>query len=613
MKRSSDCLREYTGPNPFHESQARAGSAAKILSEFFPTSAFWSLFNNQHEILLGTRGSGKTFLLRMMSYTLLRDFVDDRARSIVKDKSFICFYIPLHLEFLASLAGQECAEEDKLEYFQFAFNCAAAKALLTEVRALLTDCYAEPAKRLVAEDAVIQLCSDIWFGSRSNQTTTVRDLQWQIEQLFATTPFWKNARSPAMPLARPILAPIVSLLARLNEKLGLNADTTSWVACVDEAEFLKTSFLRCINAFLRTEKRPLVLKMATLPFKHTTLETSSDGVFIEPNGNDFNYRQVDLDCESTDFIGLTDYICKVRLERVCCPSDTTLETFLGKMGNDDLIDYYRDEMGAEEASDSVLLERIIESLSPIRQRNYRGVKTEPEKVDRPYLHRFMPVYFARRMRLENKKGARTAAWFAGPTTIRRVADGNPRRFIQIGRHLVETARSHELTPRKQHRFLTDFCKRYFEDIEGYPECGPFLKKIIESVGELLSDRVHGQYMVDSGCAFFIDSKLLDVGLIETTVKFAIDYALIIPDTETFLGDLDSKSNLRLSYVFAVYYWLPMRKGEPPVLRSKHAMIPTVLIEGEVDLRKPAPDVMDTFQLELFSQNLDETVTAVATN
>ncbi len=70
MKRSSDLLEGYSGANPFHESQARAGAERKILSEFYPTSAFWSLFNDQHEILLGTRGSGKTFLLRMMSYTL---------------------------------------------------------------------------------------------------------------------------------------------------------------------------------------------------------------------------------------------------------------------------------------------------------------------------------------------------------------------------------------------------------------------------------------------------------------------------------------------------------------------------------------------------------------
>ncbi len=174
MKRSSDLLEGYSGANPFHESQARAGAERKILSEFYPTSAFWSLFNDQHEILLGTRGSGKTFLLRMMSYTLLREFDHPNAKEILNSRSFIAFYVPLHLEFLASISGKKCPDHEKLEYFQFAFNCAAAKALLTEVRALLTDCFTDSRDRLIAEEAIIKLCCSIWFPQ-----PTVIALRWK--------------------------------------------------------------------------------------------------------------------------------------------------------------------------------------------------------------------------------------------------------------------------------------------------------------------------------------------------------------------------------------------------------------------------------------------------
>src|SRR5438876_7799720 len=151
MKRASDALLGYGGANPFRESQARSGSAAEIISEFFPTSTFWSLFNHQHEILLGTRGSGKTYLLRMMSYSLLRRFKHPAARKHIKNASFVGFYVPLHLEFLASLAGKQCPDENRLGYFQFAFNCAAAKALLTEVKFLLEDRFTDSTERLVAE------------------------------------------------------------------------------------------------------------------------------------------------------------------------------------------------------------------------------------------------------------------------------------------------------------------------------------------------------------------------------------------------------------------------------------------------------------------------------
>ncbi len=57
MKRKADSILHYDGQNPFSDSQARNFSDTKIINEFYPTSCFWSLFNDQHEILLGTRGS----------------------------------------------------------------------------------------------------------------------------------------------------------------------------------------------------------------------------------------------------------------------------------------------------------------------------------------------------------------------------------------------------------------------------------------------------------------------------------------------------------------------------------------------------------------------------
>jgi predicted phosphodiesterase len=77
------------------------------------------------------------------------------------------------------------------------------------------------------------------------------------------------------------------------------------------------------------------------------------------------------------------------------------------------------------------------------------------------------------------------------------------------------------TPKTQHRTIFDFCERYLEDVEGYPECGPVLKELVESIGELLSYRIHGPHMVDGGCNFTIDSRLLDVRVIRETVEFAI--------------------------------------------------------------------------------------------
>src|SRR5260370_40263121 len=99
MKRVSDKLLEFSGSNPFREAQARTFPGEKLIHEFFPTSVFVSLINEQHEILLGTRGSGKTALLKMLSYSCFRSIVEARLKSFQSEKSFIGFYVPMHLEF----------------------------------------------------------------------------------------------------------------------------------------------------------------------------------------------------------------------------------------------------------------------------------------------------------------------------------------------------------------------------------------------------------------------------------------------------------------------------------------------------------------------------------
>ncbi len=172
-------------------------------------------------------------------------------------------------------------------------------------------------------------------------------------------------------------------------------------------------------------------------------------------------------------------------------------------------------------------------------------------------------------------------------------------------HLVERARETELTPRNQHRILTEFCDRYFDDVEGYPECGPMLKQIVGDIGELLSERVHGEHMVDSGCNFAIEQQLLDVDVFRRTIEFAIAYSIVVADEETVFGKLEAESQLRLSYIFAVTFWLPMRKGDPPKLGSRHDVLTSRIPDGLAGTRQ-LDLVRDTFQLELFEEESDET-------
>ena len=93
--------------------------------------------------------------------------------------------------------------------------------------------------------------------------------------------------------------------------------------------------------------------MATLPTKHSTLETLVGGVSVRPDGHDFNYCKIELAWNSDDFIGFTDYVTKVRLSQ-CGVTVSSVEELLGSESEQTGKDAYRCEFRAE-ADDEVLI------------------------------------------------------------------------------------------------------------------------------------------------------------------------------------------------------------------------------------------------------------------
>ena len=97
-------------------------------------------------------------------------------------------------------------------------------------------------------------------------------------------------------------------------------------------------------------------------------------------GNDFNYRFVDMKYDSDDFKNLTNQLCSHRLKTRLTSKQLdveSLEDFLGKLGNDDLIDYYRAEVGEENATREVIESQIIANFSADRRdgsRNYTNTR-----------------------------------------------------------------------------------------------------------------------------------------------------------------------------------------------------------------------------------------------
>ena len=590
----SDKIKQFEGQNPFSDSQARNFSDTKILSEFYPISLFWTLFNDQHEILLGTRGSGKTFLLKMMRYSMLKRINDKRAQNIIKNKTYIAMYVPMHLEFVTPINNTLLEEATQVELFQVSFNCFLAKALLFEIEAILEE-NDNIEERMKKQILLINAIEYAWFGENTSICDFI-DLSAKIENAFYKID-WKYGKIDHIPpvFKRQICTPLIAVKDIICHQLDLVNDPT-WIICVDEAEFLNPVLQKCINSVFRSDSNRIVLKVATLPFYHTTLETLETGIMVS-DVNDFTYRVVDMQCESVDFVNLTNSLCAHRLyerfnNREMCKS---VEEFLGTIGNDDYIDYYRLEVGEDDSKREIIEKNIIEEFPPKRKENAPQYSNKRKTV----FDKYAPIYYLREMRKLSKTGNHKPGWYAGAKMVRKASQGNPRLFIQIMGRLFDKARESALSAKSQHEIIYKYCCELCESTKALEVEGPLAYKNLKMISEKLMDKIHGQYLVSGGYSFIIHFKNeADFLNNQKWIELAIAYSRIHVEDEVKKSCLEPKTRYCVSNAYAIANWIPMRSDNVLEIHLDEKITNSY----EIKKRKNKNDEDGYRQLSLFGED-----------
>ena len=93
--------------NLFEVDNARNLSMQEQVETFIPTQSFWRLLSAKHHVLLGTRGHGKTALVKMLSHNhlalLAQSGNEPRVESAIRNQEFIGIYVPTRLEWVGGL------------------------------------------------------------------------------------------------------------------------------------------------------------------------------------------------------------------------------------------------------------------------------------------------------------------------------------------------------------------------------------------------------------------------------------------------------------------------------------------------------------------------------
>lgn len=559
MDRVSDRIKGSGQQNPFSDSQARNFSDTKVINEFCPISTYWSLFNDQHEVLLGTRGSGKTILLKMMRYSMLECIEDPQAKQLADEKKYLALYVPMYLEFVTHLTCSDASEQEQIQLFQFAFNCLLAQSLLTELSAVLN----EEENKVERAKKNLTLAIDLnnmWFSDSNDDISDLFSLAIRLKKLFYNFDAKIDNLNDVPPIfRRQIGASLLVVKELIAYRLGFSEEPT-WIICIDEAEFLTEAMQKCINSVFRSDSKRIALKVATLPYYHKTLETLERNISVS-SGNDFNYRVVDMDYSGKDFRNLTNMLCAHRMKSRFDASLTieTLEDFVGVYGNDDQIDYYREECGVEESTYDVIEQKIIDSFSD--KKNAENYTNKRKAV----YDKSAPIFFVRYMYELSKEGNRKPGWYAGSPMIRKISQGNPRAFIQIMNILFEKARKSPLTPKAQHGVIFEYAQSFCESTQALETYGPLIYRELNEIATILQMHVHGPYLISAGCNFTLDFTKKDesFSIAREWLQLAVAYSRVIVDEDTLKNGITEKTEYLLANTYAAKYWLPMRADISP--------------------------------------------------
>lgn len=100
----------------FENSNARGLNTNQLANEFIWTESFEALFTSQNQVILGSRGSGKTALVKMLAHENLSKLASfyPKAKAIIDEKNFIATYVPLRVEWVNSLNNYELKKKSIL-------------------------------------------------------------------------------------------------------------------------------------------------------------------------------------------------------------------------------------------------------------------------------------------------------------------------------------------------------------------------------------------------------------------------------------------------------------------------------------------------------------------
>lgn len=552
--------------NIFEHSNARYFTSNQLAEEFVWTPAFESLISNKNHIILGSRGSGKTALIKMLSHECLTKLNDEKARKIIEERSFIATYIPLKVEWVNSIGDID----DNNQLFRWSLNLSSCARFLDTIRSCLHSYVEDEIDRIIKEKAICNKISEYWLSKKLN---TITDIYDELE----ITEYKKNIIFNKMKLGlklsdddlmvglnfnADLFKPLIMALFTVRKEIGLSNSSTFCV-CIDEAEFLTKEHHRILNTHMRSYNE-IVFKITTMPYRHYTLETDT-GTPLNM-GHDFDYLNIDkqgLHGSSKNnphnfFENFAEKLFRKRIQNSSIINkDITLEFLLG---NSILVDSPKDAL-----PDDKLMEKMREYCDSSTIKRAERLLEQDYSLFESSVSRKLRGTLILKDSFQRYKGNASPFIFSGYSLIVRCSDGNPRRLLRLFNYLfsknIETCTELKpLSDKEQGAKLKEFS---YSELDGLnlEVDGKKAFDLFTTIGRFLKDKLHTDKInTDTYNSFSFD---VEDDKVWKYIETAVDLGLIYPDFRGLDNDNkmpNRKGRFALAFCLSPHFYLMPRKG-----------------------------------------------------
>ncbi|WP_129678768.1 ORC-CDC6 family AAA ATPase [Klebsiella variicola] len=552
--------------NIFEHSNARYFTSNQLAEEFVWTPAFESLISNKNHIILGSRGSGKTALIKMLSHECLTKLNDEKARKIINERSFIATYIPLKVEWVNSIGDID----DNNQLFRWSLNLSSCARFLDTIRSCLHSYVENEIDRIIKEKAICNKISELWLSKKLNTITDIYDeleiIEYKKNIIFNKIKLGLKLSDDDLMVGlnfnADLFKPLIMALFTVRKEIGLSNSSTFCV-CIDEAEFLTKDHHRILNTHMRSYNE-IVFKITTMPYRHYTLETDT-GTPLNM-GHDFDYLNIDkqgLHGSSKNnshnfFENFAEKLFRKRIKNSSIINkEITLEFLLG---NSILVDSPKDSL-----PDDKLMEKVREYCDSSTIKRAERLLEQDYSLFESSISRKLRGTLILKDSFQRYKGNASPFIFSGYSLIVRCSDGNPRRLLRLFNYLFSNSidTCTELKPlsdKEQGAKLKEFS---YSELDGLnlEVDGKKAFDLFTTIGRFLKDKLHTDKInTDTYNSFSFD---VEDDKVWKYIETAVDLGLIYPDFRGLDNDNkmpNRKGRFSLAFCLSPHFYLMPRKG-----------------------------------------------------